>query len=83
MSTREAEKRLAAARAVDEIKDGMFVGLGTGSTTAYAIQSLSDRIRQGLRITAVATSRATTIVKWSSSALRSCESGRVFSCAEL
>jgi ribose 5-phosphate isomerase A len=59
MSTREAEKRLAAARAVDEIKDGMFVGLGTGSTTAYAIKSLSDRIRQGLRITAVATSRAT------------------------
>lgn len=59
MSNREAEKRLAAARAVDEIEDGMFVGLGTGSTTAYAIQSLSDRIRQGLRITAVATSRAT------------------------
>ena len=59
MSDREAEKRLAAARAVDEIEDGMFVGLGTGSTTAYAIKSLSDRIRQGLRITAVATSRAT------------------------
>ena len=59
MSNREAEKRLAAARAVDEIEDGMFVGLGTGSTTAYAIKSLSDRIRQGLRITAVATSRAT------------------------
>lgn len=62
MSNREAEKRLAAARAVDEIEDGMFVGLGTGSTTAYAIQSLSERIRQGLRITAVATSRATEIV---------------------
>ena len=59
MTDREAEKRLAAARAVDEIEDGMFVGLGTGSTTAYAIKSLSDRIRQGLRITAVATSRAT------------------------
>ena len=59
MSNREAEKRLAAARAVNEIEDGMFVGLGTGSTTAYAIKSLSDRIRQGLRITAVATSRAT------------------------
>lgn len=59
MFTQEAEKRLAAARAVDEIEDGMFVGLGTGSTTAYAIKSLSDRIRQGLRITAVATSRAT------------------------
>ena len=59
MFSQEAEKRLAAARAVDEIEDGMFVGLGTGSTTAYAIKSLSDRIRQGLRITAVATSRAT------------------------
>lgn len=59
MFTQEEEKRLAAARAVDEVEDGMFVGLGTGSTTAYAIKSLSDRIRQGLRITAVATSRAT------------------------
>ena len=59
MFTQEEERRLAAARAVDEIEDGMFVGLGTGSTTAYAIKSLSDRIRQGLRITAVATSRAT------------------------
>ena len=59
MSRLESEKALAAARAVDEVRAGMLVGLGTGSTAAYAVKSLSDRIRQGLRITAVATSQAT------------------------
>lgn len=59
MSSLEAEKALAAVTAVEEVCDGMLLGLGTGSTAAYAVKSLSDRLRQGLRITAVATSRAT------------------------
>lgn len=59
MSNFDAEKSIAAVRAVDEVRDGMLVGLGTGSTAAYALKSLSERIKHGLRITAVATSQAT------------------------
>ncbi len=59
MTNFDAEKAIAAAKAVDEVRDGMIVGLGTGSTAAYAVRSLSERIKRGLRITAVATSQAT------------------------
>lgn len=59
MSNLEAEKAIAAVKAAEEVRDGTLVGLGTGSTAAFAVKSLSNRIRQGLRITAVATSQAT------------------------
>lgn len=49
-------KRLAAVEAVKEIKDGMIVGLGTGSTAYYAIVEIGRRVAEGLRIRAVATS---------------------------
>lgn len=49
-------KRLAAERGVKYIEDGMMVGLGTGSTVYYAILKLSERVKQGLRIKAIATS---------------------------
>lgn len=42
----ESAKRRAAISAVDKIEDGMTVGLGTGTTTAYAIKELGERIRQ-------------------------------------
>lgn len=58
MTDLEAEKALAASRAVDEIESGMLVGLGTGSTAAYAIRELGRRVAEGLAITAVATSKA-------------------------
>ena len=58
----EAEKVLAARRAVDEVQDGMLVGLGTGSTANYAVRFLAERIASGLRITAVATSRMTEVL---------------------
>lgn len=58
MADLEAEKALAAARAVDEVKPGMMVGLGTGSTAAYAIRELGLRVSRGLTISVVATSRA-------------------------
>lgn len=38
------------------LRDGMTVGLGSGSTAEYAIQEIGERVRQGLEITAVATS---------------------------
>lgn len=55
----EAEKALAARRAVEEVQDGMIVGLGTGSTANYAVKCLGERIANGLRIKAVSTSRTT------------------------
>lgn len=50
-------KKLAAEKAVEEIKDNTVVGLGTGSTAYWAIQKLGDRVKKGLRISAVATSQ--------------------------
>lgn len=52
-------KARAARAAVDEIEHGMLVGLGTGSTAAFAIAALGERVAQGLRIRAVATSLET------------------------
>lgn len=49
-------KRIAAERAVDYIKDNMVVGLGTGSTAYWAIKKLGQRVKDGLNISAVATS---------------------------
>lgn len=55
MIDRDADKRLAAAAAVEEVRDHMLVGLGTGSTAAHAIALLAER---GLTIETVATSEA-------------------------
>jgi len=52
------EKRAAALAAVREVEDGMLVGLGTGTTAAFAIREIARRVADGLRIEAVATSRA-------------------------
>ena len=57
--TTELAKQKAAEAAVAEIESGMLVGLGTGSTAAFAISALGRRIREGLRVTAVGTSLAT------------------------
>ncbi|MDP6329376.1 MAG: ribose-5-phosphate isomerase RpiA [SAR324 cluster bacterium] len=52
------EKQSAARAAVEEVKEGMLVGLGTGSTAAYAISFLGEKVRNGLNITAIPTSEA-------------------------
>ena len=52
------DKRVAAEAAVAEVRDGMLVGLGTGSTAAHAIAAIGRMVANGLRIRAVATSRA-------------------------
>ena len=51
-----ALKREAAEAAAALVSDGMVVGLGTGSTATFAIAKLIERVRAGLRITAVPTS---------------------------
>jgi ribose 5-phosphate isomerase A len=54
----DAAKRAAGAAAVPLVGDGMRVGLGTGSTAHWFIVGLAERVRSGLSIRAVATSRA-------------------------
>ncbi|MBU6453435.1 MAG: ribose-5-phosphate isomerase RpiA [Cyanobacteria bacterium REEB67] len=54
----ELGKEMSAKLAVELIEDGMIVGLGTGSTAKIAIDLLGQRVAQGLRIKAVATSKA-------------------------
>lgn len=52
-------KQVAAERAASYIADGMNVGLGTGSTTAFAIDAIGRRVREeGLAIRCIATSQA-------------------------
>ena len=57
MTDIDSEKRLAAEASVDLVESGMIVGLGTGSTAAHAIRKLGQRVRGGLVIRAVPTSR--------------------------
>jgi ribose 5-phosphate isomerase A len=52
------DKRLAAEAAVGEVRPGMLVGLGTGSTAAHMIQALGRMVADGLEVDAVATSVA-------------------------
>jgi ribose 5-phosphate isomerase A len=55
----EREKADAAARAVEFVQAGMRVGLGTGSTAAYAVKLLGAKVRAGLAVTGVPTSERT------------------------
>ena len=57
MGWREEAKKKASLEAVKHIKDGFTIGLGSGSTVAYAIQEIGKRIQQRkLRILGVPTS---------------------------
>src|SRR5262245_41215174 len=44
---RERYKRVAAQRAVEEVSSGMVVGLGGGTTAAYAIRRIGELLRAG------------------------------------
>jgi len=56
------DKQLVALHAAQLVKDGMLVGLGTGSTANYFIEELARRQREeGLRVTTVASSVVSTI----------------------
>jgi ribose 5-phosphate isomerase A len=56
MEERDELKHEAALAAVAMVEDGMAVGLGTGSTAAFAIEALIERVRRGLRIVGIPTS---------------------------
>ncbi|MCZ4245521.1 ribose-5-phosphate isomerase RpiA [Pedobacter punctiformis] len=52
----DAEKLLAAKEAIKFVKDGDVVGLGTGTTTTFAIKELGKKVAAGLKITAASSS---------------------------
>ncbi len=47
-----------AEKALEYVEDGTVIGLGTGHAAAHFMQALSERIRQGLRVRGVPTSKA-------------------------
>jgi ribose 5-phosphate isomerase A len=57
----EALKRQAAARALEQVRDGMRLGLGTGSTARHFVDLLGEKVRSGMRVTGVPTSEATRV----------------------
>src|ERR671923_2848477 len=52
----DQEKVLAARASMQFVEDGQVVGLGSGSTAAYAVQLLGERVRGGLKIRGIPTS---------------------------
>ena len=59
MQNLDAPKKRAADSAIDMVREGQIVGLGTGSTAKFAIEGLGRLIREGLSIRGVPTSIAT------------------------
>ena len=63
LSPIDKAKFVAAKRAVAFVETGMKVGLGTGSTAAWMVRCLGERVREeGLRITGVPTSARTAVL---------------------
>jgi len=56
---RDTLKRAAADAAVELVQEGMVVGLGTGSTAAFAVEALARRFQEGLRFVGIPTSERT------------------------
>jgi ribose 5-phosphate isomerase A len=55
----DALKRLAAAKALEHVQDGMQLGLGTGSTAKHFVDLLGEKVASGFRVICVPTSEAT------------------------
>lgn len=56
MGDDERAKRRAVQAALEEVEDGMVLGLGSGSTAAYAIRALGEQIDAGMDLVGVPTS---------------------------
>ncbi|HSI40368.1 MAG TPA: ribose-5-phosphate isomerase RpiA [Xanthobacteraceae bacterium] len=59
MDTSERLKRKAAERALELVRSGMKLGLGTGSTARHFVELLAERVAEGLDVVGVPTSEAT------------------------
>jgi ribose 5-phosphate isomerase A len=55
----ERLKREAARRALDLVRPGMRLGLGSGSTARHFVDLLGEKVRQGLAVTGVPSSEIT------------------------
>jgi ribose 5-phosphate isomerase A len=55
----ETLKRAAALKAVQYVKDGMVIGLGTGSTAKHLVMALGEQVKTGIRVRGVPTSNET------------------------
>jgi ribose 5-phosphate isomerase A len=49
-------KKIAAGKAIEYIRNGMTLGLGTGSTAYWAIHGIGEQVKKGLSVRAIATS---------------------------
>src|SRR6476660_4804280 len=59
-SPQDEAKRAAAAKAIETfLKDGMTIGLGSGTTSRWFVRILGERVANGLRVTGVPSSKST------------------------
>ena len=59
-SAQDEAKKTAAAKAIETfLKDGMKIGLGSGTTSRWFVRILGERVAAGLRVTGVASSKST------------------------
>jgi ribose 5-phosphate isomerase A len=58
MATADTAKILAAHKALEFIKEGMVVGLGSGTTATQFIKLLGEQVKHGLKVRGIASSKA-------------------------
>ena len=59
LAEQDALKKAAAEKALELVRDGMLLGLGSGSTVRYFTEGVGRMVAAGLRVRGVPTSRAT------------------------
>ena len=58
MESVDKAKELAAQRSLEFVEDGMVVGMGSGTTATHFIKLLGERVKQGLKIRGISSSKA-------------------------
>jgi ribose 5-phosphate isomerase A len=58
--TADEQKKQVGDAAVAYVKDGMKLGLGTGSTAAWFVKAVAEQVKAGMKLTLVSTSMQTT-----------------------
>jgi ribose 5-phosphate isomerase A len=59
LPTLERFKEIAVQAAVDQLRNGMIVGLGSGTTATLAVAAIGRRVAEGLKIVGIPTSEKT------------------------
>ncbi|MBV9390318.1 MAG: ribose-5-phosphate isomerase RpiA [Verrucomicrobia bacterium] len=60
LSAQDEAKRAAAEKAIEAfLKDGMIVGLGSGTTSRWFVRILGDKVKEGLKVVGVPSSKST------------------------